>query len=158
MLIAPTLTPTMKYRGFLPFRTHPTYSSSFIHEYFNIHQNNEIASTYNASKAKDSLRYLDCIPETISHETKLSRRTRGDKQFARCAGWLACGSASTVLPGTWDSIHHCRHYRQIPPGGYLALCSEVPECFRTFANLLNWNFCCLCPIGHVMTVCFTGSY
>ena len=158
MLITPTLTPTMKYRGFFPFPMLLSYSSSFIREYLSVHQNNEIASTYSVSKAKDSLCCLDCIPETISHQKEPSRGTKVDQQFARCAGWLACGSASTVLPGTWDSVPHCGCYWQIPAGGYLALCLEVPKRFRAFANLLNWNFCCLCPIGHVVTVCYTGSY
>jgi len=90
------------------------------------------------TKAKDSLCYLHCIPDKISHQTELSRRTRGDQQDARCTGWLACGSAWTVSPDGWDSVPHCGHYWPIPAGGYLALCSEVPKFFRAFANMLDW--------------------
>jgi len=104
-----------------------------------MHQNNGVASTYTVAKAKFGLCYLHCIPEKISHQTKLSRRTGGDQKDARCAGWLAGGSAWTFSPVSWDCVPHCGHYWQIPAGGYLALCSEVPKCFRGFANMLNWN-------------------
>lgn len=134
--------------------------SSFIHEYFNMHQNDGIASTYNVAKAKDSWCYLHCIPDKISHHTELSRRTRGDQQDARCSGWLACGSAWTVSPGSWDSVPHCGHYWPIPAGGYLALCSEVVKFLRPSLICRIEIYYCICPIcmwwqfaAHVLIKC-----
>jgi hypothetical protein len=152
-VLPPPLLPLWNIGVFSPFPMLPTYSSSFIHEYFNVHQNNGIASTYIVSKAKDSLCYLHCITEKISHQKRSSKSFNGEQQNAIWAGFLACVSAWSLSPERWDSVPHCGHYWQIPAGGYLAFCSEVSKCFRAFANLLNWNFCCLCPIRHVVTVC-----
>ena len=66
----------------------PPTPASFFHDYFNVHQINVIASTYNGATAKDSLCYLDGIPgKKPNEQTYLGQEVVNCKMWGIMVDW-----------------------------------------------------------------------